>query len=280
MPRRAPSPTKSASASKSRRSRSKARKAAAPRRAREGRLKVAAGLDASLLETPVPTRWVKLVVAIFLLPFTLVITQTFFTAFARTALHEAFWATEEFWFFSLGVVLWLIAFFGLPRPLWLYVFGHELTHALTVWLMGGRVKQFKVSARGGYIVTNRVNTWIALSPYFLPIYSVLAIVLYGIVSAFYDLYEWRMILYAIIGLTWAFHLTFTLWMIPRGQSDLEYGGSFFSIVLIYLMNLLIVSGLLIAASPGVTLLSFGRELLQNAVDFTALITSLVRWSPQ
>ena len=41
-----------------------------------------------------------------------------------------------------GVVLWLVTFFGLPRPLWLYVFGHELTHAIWVMIMGGRVHRF------------------------------------------------------------------------------------------------------------------------------------------
>jgi len=278
MPRRAQSATKSSPARKKKRAPAPAGKRTSARKGRS-KLSVAAKPEAPLLEAPVPTRWVKFVVALFLLPFSVVLTQTFFTAFARTTLQEAFWVTEEFWFFSLGVVLWLIAFFGLPRPLWLYVFGHELTHAITVWLMGGRVKQFKVSAKGGHIITNRVNTWIALSPYFLPIYSILAIVVYGIITAFYDLYEWRMILFAVIGLTWAFHLTFTLWMIPKGQSDLEYGGSFFSIVIIYLMNLLIVTGLLIIASPGVSLVSFGQDLLQNAVDLTALISNLVRWSP-
>ena len=90
----------------------------------------------------VPTRWVKFVFAIFLLPLCGILTQTFFTAFARATLSERLWAGEEFWFFSLGVVLWLITFFGLHRPVILYVFGHELTHALWVWMMGGRVSRF------------------------------------------------------------------------------------------------------------------------------------------
>jgi len=87
----------------------------------------------------VPTRWVKFVVAIFLLPVCAILTQTFFTAFARATMTQRLWAAQEFWFFSLGAVLWLIAFLGLPRPILLYVFGHELTHAVWIWLMGGRV---------------------------------------------------------------------------------------------------------------------------------------------
>jgi len=80
-----------------------------------------------------------------------------FTAFTRATIHQQLWAGAEFWFFTLGAVLWLIAFFGLPRPVIIYVFGHELTHVLWVWLMGGRVSKFRVSSDGGHIVTNRTN---------------------------------------------------------------------------------------------------------------------------
>ena len=55
----------------------------------------------------------------------------------------------------------------------LYVFGHELTHALWVWLMGGRVSRFRVGRDGGHIVTDKNNFWIALAPYFFPLYSLL-----------------------------------------------------------------------------------------------------------
>src|SRR5205814_536045 len=107
----------------------------------------------------VPTRWVKFVIGVFLLPLCAVLTQTFFTSFARAAVVQRLWAGEGFWFFSLGVLLWLIAFFGLPRPMVLYVFGHELTHALWVWLMGGRVSRSQISfARcGSDLLTNIAN---------------------------------------------------------------------------------------------------------------------------
>src|SRR6266446_10471588 len=71
----------------------------------------------------VPTRWVKFVFGIFLLPICAILTQTFFTAFARATVAQHLWAAEPFWFFSLGAILWLIAFMGLPRPVLLYVFG-------------------------------------------------------------------------------------------------------------------------------------------------------------
>ena len=211
----------------------------------------------------VPTRWVKLVVAIFLLPLCALLTQTFFTVFTRAAVTQRLWAAEEFWFFSLGAVLWLIAFFGLPRPLLMYVFGHELTHALWVFLMGGRVSQFRVGREGGHVVTNKNNFWISLAPYFFPIYSIIALGLYGLTSLFMDVQPYGRFLYAIIGMTWAFHFTFTCWMIPKSQTDLIQNGSFFSLVLIYLMNLILLSALLIIASPQITFASFGMEVGEN-----------------
>lgn len=233
-------------------------------------------MQAAPRHATVPTRWVKFVVGLFLLPAAFVLTQTFFTAFARATIREAFWATEEFWFFALGLVIWVVAFLGLPRPLWIYVFGHELTHALSVWAQGGRVSEFRITKQGGHILSDRINTWIALAPYFFPIYSLLVIAIYGAAGLFWDVAPFRPVLYMLIGATWAFHITFTLWMIPRGQTDLTYGGTFFSIVIIYILNLAVLAIFLIAASPGVTMAGFGRELLMDAANFTATLTGWLR----
>ena len=221
-----------------------------------------------------PTRWVKLLFALFLLPLCVVWTQTFFTAFARAAVTQQLWAGEEFWFFSLGALLWLIAFFGLPRPILLYVFGHELTHALWVWLMGGRVSRFHVSREGGHIMTSRTNFWIALAPYFFPLYSILAIGIYGVLGLFFNLQGYGRFLYAVIGGTWAFHFTFTCWMIPNNQTDLRDHGTVFSLVVIYLMNLLLLSVMLILASPQITFTSFGADLVTNIGNFSNWIVDL------
>jgi hypothetical protein len=222
----------------------------------------------------VPTRWVKFAIALFLLPICAIFTETFFTAFTRATIAQRLWAGEEFWFFSLGAILWLIAFFGLPRPVILYVFGHELTHALWVWLMGGRVTRFRVGAEGGHIVTNRTNFWIALAPYFFPLYSILVIVIYGALSLFCNMQPYGRLLYAIIGITWAFHFTFTCWMIPKNQTDLSDHGTFFSLVLIYLMNLTLLSVMVVLASPQITFAAFGTDLLANISNFAQRIADL------
>ena len=224
----------------------------------------------------IPTRWVKFVWGIFLLPLCAILTQTFFTVFARAAVSQRIWAGEEFWFFSLGAVLWLIAFFGLPRPLLLYVFGHELTHAIWVLLMGGRVSRFRVGRDGGHIVTDRNNFWIALAPYFFPIYSIIVIAIYGGLSLFCNVQPYGRLLYALIGVTWAFHFTFTCWMIPKKQTDLTDQGTFFSLVVIYLMNLILLSVMIVLASSQITFASFGRDLLENTATFSHWLTHLGR----
>jgi len=222
----------------------------------------------------IPTRWVKFVVAIFLLPLCAILTQTFFTVFARAAMIQRLWAAQEFWFFSLGALLWMIAFIGLPRPILLYVFGHELTHAFWVWLMGGRVSRFHVGREGGHVVTDRTNFWIALAPYFFPIYSVLAIAIYGALGIFYNVQPYGRLLYAVIGATWTFHLTFTCWMIPKNQTDLRDHGTFFSLVVIYLLNLTLLSVMLILASPHITFVSFGADLTKNTGSFSQWVADL------
>jgi hypothetical protein len=224
----------------------------------------------------VPTRWVKFVIGLFLLPLCLVFIQTFFTAFTRATVAQRLWAGEEFWFFSLGALLWLIAFFGLPRPILLYVFGHELTHALWVWLMGGRVSRFRVSRDGGHILTSRTNFWIALAPYFFPLYSILAIALYGMSGLFVDVQPYGRLLYGVIGGTWAFHFSFTCWMIPKNQTDLRDHGTFFSLIIIYLMNLILLIVMLVLASPKTTFAGFGGDLMTNVATLSQSIVDLSR----
>src|SRR5947208_9151452 len=134
--------------------------------------------------------------------------------------------------------------------------------------MGGRVSRFRVGRDGGHVVTNKANFWIALAPYFFPLYSILAIAIYGALSFFVNMQPYGQWLYAVIGATWAFHFTFTCWMIPKNQTDLSDQGSFFSLVVIYLMNLLLLSVMLILAWPEITFARFGQDLMMNLGKFT------------
>lgn len=215
----------------------------------------------------VPTRRVKGFAAVLLLPVCWVASKTFFEEFSQAGLRHHFWTADEFYFFALGALLWIIAFFGLPRPLLVYVFGHELTHALWVWVQGGEVSDFQVGRHGGYIIADRRDFLVSLAPYFFPLYSLAVIALYAGIAWFYpDAWYYRRWLFAAIGVTWSFHLTFTCWMIPKQQTDLLLHGTFFSLVVIYLANLAVLTLGLIVACPQVTWGQYARELVSNAAD--------------
>jgi hypothetical protein len=66
-----------------------------------------------------------------------------------------------------------------------------------------------------------------------------------------------------VGGTWSFHLFWTLWIIPRDQPDLKENGTFFSLSLIYLANVLLLSCLLCLASPELTWRHFVYNWLNN-----------------
>jgi len=137
--------------------------------------------------------------------------------------------------------------------------------------MGGRVSRFRVSREGGHVITSKANFWIALAPYFFPIYSILAIGIYGVLSLLLNVQPYGRLLYAVIGATWAFHFTFTCWMVPKNQTDLSDQGTFFSLVVIFLMNLLLLSVMLVLASPQITFASFSTDLLANLGNFVQWI---------
>jgi len=234
-------------------------------------------------------RWLKNLCGFFLLPVAVVLTWTFFGLFPKAARHSTDWTVQAFWFFVLGVALWSLWFMGSiwmsgrPRPIRAYVFGHELTHAIWVWMWGGRVSRFEVSRDGGYILTDTHNFWIALAPYFYPIYSFAVILGFGVASLFCDftrvdstfmLFTPLQWLFLLLGVTWAFHLSFTLWLIPKGQSDLTSHGVFFSLVVIYIMNVLLLTVFLVAAARELSFAGYIRDLIENGHECAVL---MVQW---
>ena len=182
-------------------------------------------------------KFLKFLIALVLVPFVFAEGWTLFDLLRKG--HEHF---VEPWFVSLaaGFGVWFLIFILLPRTMWLYVLGHEFTHALAVMLAGGKVSAFKVTSQGGHIMTDKVSWWIALSPYFVPIYALIWIGLWVTVDFYYPLRAWQPLLYFGLGLFWCFHITFTASMLHPRQTDLSGEGYIFSFVIIALMNLITV----------------------------------------
>ncbi len=211
-----------------------------------------------------------------MLPLCLITALAFFSCF-QASMEAAFWRSSPFWFFMLGMIMWLITFFRIGRPIYLYVWGHEATHALFTYLCLGHVHEFKVTKEGGHIVTDKNNLLIALSPYFVPLYAGIVALIFWLVGSYVDLtvahavpipifphFSWQMLGYWSLGVTWGFHLTFTVWMIVKDQPDLKSNGTIFSLNVIVLANLLLLSLLLIGSAPTITSQDFIHHWQESA----------------
>jgi hypothetical protein len=180
-------------------------------------------------------KWAKTIIAILLLPV---------CAGAATALWMVLRASggaDTTWVPILGgAACWLTIYLLLPKPMLLYVFGHELTHALWVWLFGGRVKQFKASAKGGHVVVTRNNFIIALAPYFFPLYAVLVVLLFLAGSWLWNWRNFLPVFHLLLGAAYAFHITLTWHILKHNQTDISEQGYIFSAVVIFLGNASVV----------------------------------------
>ncbi|MDO8730497.1 MAG: hypothetical protein Q7J69_04880 [Candidatus Omnitrophota bacterium] len=157
----------------------------------------------------------------------------------------------------LGITAYLALHVFLGAPSRAYVFGHELTHATAAWMSGGQVKGFKAGKTQGSVVTNKVTGFIALAPYMIPVYSILAALAYGIAGFFWDVRPTVSWFLFGLGASLAFHLVFTVEALKQKQTDLDVLGPILSVGLIYWANITCVLGVL---SLVVTEVHFGAYL--------------------
>ena len=232
------------------------------------RAAIAGTADDSIIHLNPGQRMLRWLIALLLLPFCVITTRALFNISEASAVHDTFWMdlilSRDFLYFSIGCVLMMGWFFtGLLERLFLYfyVLGHELTHAVFVYACGGKVGGIHVTADGGYVMTSKSNALIALSPYFVPFWSVVILGISTLLGVFYQIPHHNQALYFLIGFSWSFHLLWTLWMIPRDQPDLKENGVFFSLVVIYLANVVVLSILLCLAPGNLTWHHWANEFL-------------------
>ena len=188
-------------------------------------------------------KWAKTILAVLLLPL---------CAGAMPALGRVLRAAgqaETLWVAALaGAACWLAVFLLLPKPMRVYVFGHELTHVLWTWAFGGRVKRFKVTDQGGHVVVTKSNFLIALAPYFFPLYVVLVVLLFLLGHQIWGWTPYLVWFHLVVGAAYSFHVTLTLHILQTRQSDITSQGYLFSAVIIFLGNI----GVLLVGVPLLT----------------------------
>ncbi len=189
-------------------------------------------------------KWIKFIIALLLLPACIGAARTLWLVL------RAGYGADTVWVPLLaGAACWVVIFLVLPKPMWIYVFGHELTHALWAWLFGGQVKKMKVSSKGGHVVISKTNFVIALAPYFFPLYAVLLIALFVLGNLIFGWHHYLVWFHLLLGAAYAFHITLTIHVLQTSQSDITSQGYLFSAVIIFLGN----TGVLMFGVPLLTM---------------------------
>lgn len=193
-------------------------------------------------------RFFRLVFGIgVLLPLALLLCMALLRQLAACDVDSTFWLSDAVWFSLMGFAACMIVMFSHTMDVvwaFVYVVGHELTHAAAVVCSFGRVAHFSVKPSGGFVETSKNNLFIALTPYFVPIWALVWMGLLWVVRLFVDFSWYEALLYGGAGFWWAFHLYWSAWIIPREQPDLEENGMFFSLMIVYIMNLMVIAVIL------------------------------------
>jgi len=186
-------------------------------------------------------KFLKLLIGLLLLPLGWAATRAVFALLTTTTP-----GASAGWALPTGFLLAVLGFFLLPQAFRTYVLGHELSHAIAGLLMGAKVGKMKVGRDGGHVELSKSNFIIALAPYFFPFYTALVIGLWYGLGFFWDVSAWEPLWLVLVGMTWGFHITFTIYMLSQHQPDVQEHGRIFSYVVIYLANLFVVSLWMIA----------------------------------
>jgi hypothetical protein len=180
-------------------------------------------------------KWLKFILGLLLLPLCAGAVP------ALVMVVRASGGASEVWVpLGAGAACWLVIFAILPKPMWIYVVGHELTHVVWSWLFGGKLKKFKATSQGGEVVITKSNFLVALAPYFFPLYAVLVVLVFLAGHLIWGWARWTPGFHLLLGAAYAFHLTLTWEILQTRQSDITGQGYLFSGVVIFLGNALVL----------------------------------------
>jgi hypothetical protein len=147
---------------------------------------------------------------------------------------------RTWWLYVGGAMAYFLFEKFLTKPMTLYVVGHELTHALSGLLSGAKIHSFKAGSKGGEVRLSKTNLFVALSPYVVPIYALLVILLFALLRLWWKDPLLSHFFQFFLGAALAFHLSMTVAAIHRKQPDLKIMGIFLSGILIAIGNVLIL----------------------------------------
>ena len=176
-------------------------------------------------------------------------------------------------YFIWGIVIYVILHLLFYKPTYFYVLGHEAVHAGMAWIFGGKIKSFKVSEDGGAVKTDKSNFVIELAPYFIPIYAIIITAVYFVIASSYAINSTLFIF--LIGFALAFHIISTIEIMKIKQPDIVKSGYFFSIIMVYVINIIVIALIFSLVFPGFSIKKFFIDVWSSSrYIYTAAVRQL------
>ena len=162
-------------------------------------------------------KFIFCLISLFLIPGSAI---EFYTGLIRIFNSQELWAPLTIGF---GVGL-IVSMFIIRYLRWLTTFDHELTHALMALIFLRRIKRFIVtSSHGGYVEHSGGfggefgNLIITAAPYFLPTFSIIAVLFIPLIGP--ETFYYYLI---FVGFTLIYHIVSTIEETYRGWSKKQY----------------------------------------------------------
>lgn len=205
----------------------------------------------------------KTLIGLLLIPLVLGVSKAFYSQISQVSLFSHTLHVME-----RGILAYVVFHVLVIRPTFVYVLGHELVHVLATWLCGGQVVSFNVSPSGGNVVTSKTNFFIELSPYFVPLYTILLGVLFFVMNETgYGGAKVSALFVFFVGVTLAFHFVMTSEILRIEQPDIMKSGLVFSLMTILVGNLIVVMAVFCPMFSGVSFMEFLRSSADNSMEY-------------
>ena len=203
----------------------------------------------------------KIVLAVIFIPIVIAVTRAFFKTLNNLNL------------LSVNLFLLIGGFFIYPifhiacfKAMYIYAWGHEVVHVIATWLCGGKITSFHVTRDGGSVTTTKTNLFITLSPYFVPIHTILLVLVYWFFSHFLNKTGFSKEFVFLIGFTMSFHIFMTIEVMKMKQPDILKAGYMFSVFFIYLANIFVFTFVLSIMFTNISFVYFLKKILVYSKD--------------
>lgn len=196
-------------------------------------------------------RFLKYFIGLIALPAVWIFSKEFYSEICRIG-----FSGTNINFFLWGIIAYMLMHILFFKPNYLYTLGHESIHVLATWVCGGHISSFHVSDGGGSVTTSKTNFFIELSPYFVPIYTMILIFIIPLLKVplqDVNLFSWYIFL---IGFSMGMHLIMTAEALKIKQPDILRSGYLFSYAIIYIGNLIVIAAIFSIFSKDISLKTY------------------------